>query len=103
MFWLKFLLAMTCTVAYAFQQETNPADSEREKDVYAIYSLMLTDVPTSHGADNNERYIIAATTAAGRPTPPCVLPPAERKAEFAEVLADYELHKSTSRHLLNLA
>src|SRR5436309_6166 len=33
--------ALTCTIAHGFPQESSSADSEREQDVYAIYSLML--------------------------------------------------------------
>ena len=48
------LLAVTCLTAHGFQQDTG-----REKDVYAIYSLMLTNPQTSHGADDNKLYLIA--------------------------------------------
>ncbi|HWE49804.1 MAG TPA: hypothetical protein VG273_08450 [Bryobacteraceae bacterium] len=98
MFRFEFVLLMVCAV-YGSQQENSPADSEREKDVYAIYSLMLTDVPTSHGPDNKEKYLIAATTAPMRRARPCVTPSPARRADFGEVLADYELRRSTPRHL----
>src|ERR1035437_1958078 len=92
-------LIMICTIAPGFQQETSPTDSEREKDVYAIYSLMLANPQTSHGADNNERYLIAVTTAPGYPQQPCVRPPTVREADFREALVDYERHKGTPRQL----
>ena len=60
---------------------------------------MLTNPQTSHGPDNNERYLIAVTTAPGRPPEPCVRPPEEREADFREVLADYERRKATPRQL----
>ncbi len=72
-------LLLVCSTAPGFQDQAGSRDSEREKDVYAIYSLMLINPRTSHGPDNNERYLIAATTAAGRPQEPCVRPPKERE------------------------
>ena len=100
---LASLLMVICTAAPAFQQEVNPSDSEREKDVYAIYSLMLTNPLTSHGADDNKRYLIAATTAPGVPHEPCVRPPKEREADrgadFREALVDYTLRQGTQRQL----
>ena len=76
-----------------------PQEATAEKEVYAIYSLMLTNPQTSHGPDDNERYLIAATTAPGRPQEPCVRAPQEREAAFREVLADYERRKATPRQL----
>jgi hypothetical protein len=73
--------------------------SEREKDVYAIYSLMLTNPDTSFGEDTNERYLIAAVTIAPPRQQPCVRPPEEREPDFREVLADYERRKTTPRLL----
>jgi hypothetical protein len=43
---------------------------------------MLTNPKTSHGAEKNERYLIATTTTPGRPEEPCIRPPAEREADF---------------------
>jgi hypothetical protein len=68
-------------------------------DVYAIYSQMLTNPQTSHGSDNNERYLIAETTSQGYPKEPCVQPPKEREAEWREVLADFERRKDIPRQL----
>jgi mannose-6-phosphate isomerase-like protein (cupin superfamily) len=92
-------LLIICTIAPGFSQETKSLDSEQEKDVYAIYSLMLANPQTSHGPDNNERYLIAATTTPGYPLQPCVRPPKERDREFQEVLIDYERRKATPREL----
>jgi hypothetical protein len=92
----KFLLILplTCALALGFQ-----ADADRDKDVYAIYSLMLTNPYTSNGPDDNARYLIAATTGPGVPKDPCVRPPKQREAEFREVLADFEKRKATPRQL----
>jgi len=91
-FWL--LLPIACGIASGY-----PQDSERDKDVYAIYSLMLTNPQTSHSPDNNARYLIASTTGPGQPKEPCVRPPKEREAEFQEVLADFENRRATPREL----
>jgi len=74
-------------------------DAEREKDVYAIYSIMLTNVQTSHGPYEGDRYLIATTTGPGNPEEPCVRPPKEREGDFREVLADYQRRKTTPREL----
>ena len=99
MFRLAYLLLMIAPVAYGFQQETSAVDPEREKEVYAIYSLMLTYPKTSHGGDSSERYLIRATTVPGTPRMPCVRPPKEREADFGEVLADFNQRSDTARQL----
>jgi hypothetical protein len=90
------VLSVSCLVAPLRGQDTN---SEREKDVYAIYSLMLTNPQTSHGPYISGRYLIAMATGPARPQEPCVRPPREREADFREVLADFESRKSTPRQL----
>jgi hypothetical protein len=94
-----YLLFMICTIVPGFQKEGDPADSAREKDIYAIYSVMLSNPNTSHGPYQSERYLIAKTTVPGVPEQPCVSPPKERGAEFRDVLVDYERRKSTMREL----
>jgi hypothetical protein len=89
------LIAM-CSLARGFQEDANTL--ERERDVYKIYSLLMTNPPTSHGADDHPRYLIDTTTRL-RSDQPCVRPPKEREVEFAEVLADLEIRKSTPRTL----
>jgi hypothetical protein len=91
-------LLVLCTLAHAFQQEGGSV-SGRAQDVYAIYSLMLTNPPTSHGPDDNERYLIRMFTAPTSPQEPCVRPPAEREADFREMRTDYEQRKATPRQL----
>jgi hypothetical protein len=99
MFRLAYSLLIIATVAYGFQQETSAVDPEREKDVYAIYSLMMSNPKTSHGAGSNERYLIRATTMPGMSRVPCVRPTKEREADFGEVLADFERRSDTARQL----
>ena len=93
------LALIGCASVYSFQQATSSPDSDREQDVYALYSLMLTNPQTSHGAYTGERFLIADTTGPGYRKDPCVRPPKEREAEFGQVLADYEHRKATPRQL----
>jgi hypothetical protein len=92
MFQLAACLLWCVTTAPAFQ---NPLD----KDVYLIYSRMLANPRTSHGPDNNERYLIADRTAPPHPAEPCIVPPKERQKEFREVLSDYLHRKGEPREL----
>ena len=97
---LMIMLRLSCALlaisaaALGFQQ-----DAEREKDVYAIYSLMLTNLQTSHGPYEGDRYLIAATTGPGNPQEPCVRPPKEREGDFREVLADFQRRRAMPREL----
>ncbi len=73
--------------------------TDQEKDVYDIYSLLLDHPKTSHGPDNNPRILIAETTVPGFPKEPCVTPPKEREVEFQEVWADFRTRSFTQRKL----
>jgi hypothetical protein len=74
-------------------------EQEREKEIYKIYSLLMTNPPTSHGPDDNARYLIAETTSMPVHQQPCVDPPKERRAQFLEAVAEFELKRSTPRKL----
>jgi len=97
---IPFAVIALCS---ALMQQLQGAETQQvsaeDKEVYLIYSLMLTDPKTSHGPDNNSLYLIAASTSTGRPPQPCVVPPKEFVADFSEVLADYELRKGKSREI----
>ena len=93
------LLCFCVVAAPGFQESQGSTDSGRNSDIYVIYSLMLTNAQTSHGSNNNERYLIANRTAPAHPPDPCVNPPKEREDDFREVLADYELRKGNARDL----
>lgn len=75
------------------QQGAAPKVDARQSDVYAIYSQMLTPLHTSHGADDNEIYLIGGITVPAYPAEPCVQVPSDRAERFAEVLADYRARK----------
>jgi hypothetical protein len=99
MFRRAFVLLLLGAMAPGYPQEISYADLDRVKDTYAIYSILLTNPRTSHGSDNNERYLIAPNTVPGFPRVPCVKPPKEREAEFAEVLADFDRRKASQQPL----
>lgn len=73
---------------------------DAQNDTYAIYSLLFTNTQTSHGADNNPVYLINDTTVPEQPPEPCVAPPADRKARFAEVMADFGARKDEHNMLV---
>jgi hypothetical protein len=99
MFRFALVLLMIGTSAQGFQQDTHSAEPEVEKAVYEIYSLMLTNLDTSHGPYTSDRYLIRMETGAAFPEVPCVRPPKERQADFGEVLAAYRARKATPRQL----
>jgi hypothetical protein len=88
--WRCVGITFLCFGTYSSAQTST---AERKSDVYAIYSLMLTNPQTSHGPDDNEVYLIADTTVPGVPSVPCVRPPAEEEQRFAEVIADFNQRK----------
>ncbi len=91
----SLLLALCWTMTGA---EGN-ARFKREKEVYRIYSLLMTN-PRTSGAGDNSRYLISATTRVwDEDEKPCVRPPRDNKAEFAEVLADFKTRRATTRVL----
>ena len=94
MLWFGLLLALGVTVTAL----KGNAPFEREKEVYHIYSLLMTIPRSSFGADCNSRFLISATARAENEQP-CVRPPKGRKAEFAEVLADFKIRKAATRVL----
>jgi len=96
MIMLRFVCALLAisSAALGFQQ-----DSERDKDVYAIYSLLLTNLRTSHGAYEGDRYLIAAATGPAHPQEPCVRAPRQREQDFREMLADYQRRRAAPREL----
>lgn len=97
---LIFLLTTVCLTIQAAAQTSTPANSGGDdEDIYAIYSLIFTNPSTSHGPDDNLRYLIAATTDSEATDKPCVQPPPDREADFQEVLLDYELRKNSSQLL----
>ena len=90
------ILIIGCAAASGFQQTTNAtANFERRADIYAIYSLMMTEPKTTHGAENNDIYLIRDTTVPGTPPEPCVPVPPAYERRFAETLADYQRRKDT--------
>lgn len=75
------------------------AQEDRETDVYAIYSLLMTNPETSHGPDDNPRYLILDTTVAGVPAEPCVNAAGERAERISEILKDLQERRNQQRKL----
>lgn len=96
--WFTWMAA--CAVANAFQPSNSTIDAERKSDVYAIYSLMMTDPKTSHGENNNVVYLIADTTVPGVPRQPCGRVPPEYQHAFDEVMADFNARKNNTATLV---
>jgi hypothetical protein len=92
---LVLLLLAAAAGATAFQPL-----SVLQEDTWAIYSLLFTNTQTSHGPDNNPIYLIFDTTVPGMPPEPCVNPPADRKTNFAEVMADFGARKGEHTRLM---
>jgi hypothetical protein len=100
MFRLVILLPAAGVIALGFQQEAGPSfSSSRDQEVYAIYSFLMSNRPAGNGPDRDQRYLIRDVTVPGTPAEPCVQPPKERAAEFAEVLADYHERRNQPRRL----
>jgi hypothetical protein len=79
---------MVCVAVNAFQ-----LPASRRADVYAIYSQSMTNPKTSYGADKNEIYFIAETTAPGTPEQPCVRFPAEYQRDYYEIMSEFNRGK----------
>lgn len=95
----RLALAILLSTVCSFGQQHPPQSADFERDVYEIYSLMLSNPDTSHGPDTNPRYLIEGTTGPGYPDEPCVHAPADEAERFAEVLRDFSRRRSTPRVL----
>ena len=88
------LLVLAACASNGFPQQPNaPSDPGRRADIYAIYSLMMTDPKTSHGPGGNDIYLIAEKTEPGIPAEPCVRVPAGYEDTYREILADYKARR----------
>jgi hypothetical protein len=70
-----------------------PNSKSQHADIYSIYSLMMTNPPTSHGPSTDEVYLIADMTRPVRPAEPCVRVPPQYEAAYQEILDEYHLRK----------
>lgn len=91
-------LAPACLIVF-LASSLCVAQENREKDVYAIYSLLMTNPETSHGPDDNPRYLILDTTVAGVPAEPCVNAAGERAERMAEIRKDFQERRKQQRKL----
>jgi hypothetical protein len=95
-------VVLLCFGHLTAQQQT---ETTREQDVYAVYSVLMTNPPTSFRSDPNELYAIASETRTiRRPRPAeatgvltlvasmgmCIEPPPGYAARWAEVMAEVD-------------
>ena len=62
-------------------------------DIYAIYSLMMTNPQTSHGPSTDDVYLISDKTRLAVPAEPCVFVPPQYQAAYQEILDEYHRRK----------
>jgi hypothetical protein len=88
--WLLWLLCASATLL--FQQDRHPvADTDRDNDVRAIYSWLIT-----HSADQDKLYLIAPETSqSDYPLDRCLEVPAGHAADFREIRSDFDSRKNT--------
>ena len=77
-----------------FQQDTPPAaDTDRDNDVRAIYSWLIT-----HSADQDKLYLIAPETSqSDDPLDRCLDVPPDHAADFRQIRADFDRSKNALR------
>jgi len=75
------------------------AQPQQDKDIYAIYSLLLTNAQTSHGPDANQRLLIVDTTVPGLPERPCLALNSLGQPRVAEIFKDFEERKDRPQKL----
>jgi hypothetical protein len=91
---LTWLLGLLCASApVLFQQDRLPAaDPDRDNDVQAIYSWVIT-----HLAEPDKLYLIAPETRQVEyPHERCLEVPPDHTADFREVRADFDHRKNTT-------
>lgn len=86
---LLVVLATLCS-----QNQSSQVYEEREKDVYAIYSLMFSGLEKNRGPYIEDRILIDGEAVAGDPEKPCIYPPFWRAMEYREILADFAFRKT---------
>lgn len=70
-----------------------------EKDVYEIYSRMLSDAEKAEGSNTNPRLLIEATTGSAYLEETCIHPPSGFKERYGEILSDFQQRQETPRTL----
>jgi hypothetical protein len=84
---------MLCASAPVLFQQDRPqaADPDRDNDVRAIYSWLIT-----HSADQDKIYLIAPETSqSDYPLDRCLEIPPDHAADFREIRADFDRRKNT--------
>ena len=90
-------LGLLCAGAPVLFQQDRPqgADPDRENDVRAIYSWLVT-----HSASQDKLYLIAPETYQSEyPNERCLEVPKDHAADFREIRADFDRRKNTTRKI----
>lgn len=94
---LGLVFAFTTVGGTQQAQTSNPEDARRQ-DVYAIYSILMSNPPTGFAWDINSLYAIAAVTSPAFPFPrnssPCIVPPVGYEARWNELLEEFNARKN---------
>ena len=91
----KLLIVLCASSRILFQQDRTPAtDPDRDKDVQAIYSSVISQ---STGPDIH--LIAPKTYQIDYPQERCLPIPPEHAADFREIHADFERRKNTKREI----
>jgi hypothetical protein len=97
--WFVGLLAGGLCLGQADPEQADPEQADREGDTYSIYSLLLTNLQTSHGPDGNPRFLVVDTTVRGVPERPCFDRRSLGKSRIAEILSDFDERKNRRQKL----
>ena len=89
---LTWLLGLLCAGApVLFQQDRFAADLDRDNDIRAIYSWLIT-----HSAGQDKLYLIAPETSqSDYPLDRCLEIPPDHTADFREIRSDFDRRKNT--------
>ncbi len=98
---LALLVAGLCVSSAQSEPSAGALPTERMKDAYAIYSLLLPgDVLAKMDSSQNQRWAVAATTVNAEDINPALAPeaalqpPANHAKAFHEAVADYNSRKN---------
>src|SRR4051794_33471468 len=69
------------------------AAADEHHDVYAIYSILMTDPKTSHGQSKDDLFLIADVTRPALPVEPCIRVPSPYETAYQEILEEYHRRK----------
>ena len=87
------IIAFLLSVVVGLATTGVPLSAEEHANIYAIYSLMMTNPDTSHGPSTDDVYLISDRTRPAVPAEPCVRVPPQYQAAYQEILDEYHRRK----------